>query len=181
MMFFLIFVAVPIIEIGLFIQVGGWLGLWPTLAIVILTAFLGTTLLRMQGMAAMARLQESLNRGGNPVDPIVHGALILAAGILLLTPGFFTDAAGLALLVPVVRTAVIRWGAARMIGRGTVIYSGRSTGGPGRRRRPPHDPGAVDGEYVVIDDDAQAATHDDGPPPQANRRPRPPSGWTRDG
>lgn len=114
MWLFLIFVAVPIIEIGLFIQVGGFLGLWPTLAIVILTALVGTTLMRAQGMAALKKLQTNIESGGNPADPIANGAFILIAGLLLLTPGFFTDTLGLLLLVPPVRQALIRNVAAKL-------------------------------------------------------------------
>ena len=163
----LLFIIVPIIEIALFIQVGGWLGLWPTLLIVVLTALAGTMLLRSQGMAALARLNDSLNTGQNPVDPIVHGAMILAAGLLLLTPGFFTDGVGFALLIPPVRATLIRWGAARMMGSGRVVFT--TTGNPSAppHRHPPHDPGAVEGDYVVLDDD------DDETHPPGN------SGWRR--
>ena len=76
----ILFILIPIIEIGLFVQVGGVIGLWPTLAIVILTAIIGTTMLRNQGISTMARLQSSLQTGESPVDPIVHGALILVSG-----------------------------------------------------------------------------------------------------
>ena len=104
---FLLFVAIPIIEIALFIEVGGWLGLWPTLAIVILTAFLGTLMLRRQGLQALANLQGRMAAGENPGQLLADGALILVAGVLLLTPGFFTDAVGFLLLVPGVRSRVI--------------------------------------------------------------------------
>lgn len=103
MWLFLIFVAVPMIEIGLFIQVGGFLGLWPTLAIVVLTALVGTTLMRAQGVAALQKVQSTLETEQNPAGPIADGAFILVAGVLLLTPGFFTDSIGLALLVPKIR------------------------------------------------------------------------------
>ena len=86
----ILFIAVPIIEIGLFIQVGGFIGFWPTIAIVILTALLGSTLLRSQGMTALGNLQSSVGAGENPMGHIAHGALILVAGVVLLTPGFFT-------------------------------------------------------------------------------------------
>ena len=108
MWIFLALVAVPIIEIALFIEVGGWIGLWPTIGIVILTALLGTVLLRQQGFAALADLQGRLNEGRDPRDVLAHGALILVAGLVLLTPGFFTDFLGFMLLVPPVRAALIR-------------------------------------------------------------------------
>jgi UPF0716 protein FxsA len=144
---FLLFVAVPILEIALFIQVGGLIGLWPTLAIVVLTAFAGIALVRTQGLQALRALQTNLSQGRDPVSPIAHGALILVAGVLLLTPGFFTDAVGLALLVPPVRAALIRWGASRM----TVIIAGRVTpdrAGPGPAGASPGD--TVEAEYEVI-------------------------------
>ncbi|MBL4629486.1 MAG: FxsA family protein [Roseicyclus sp.] len=104
----ILFIAVPLIEIGLFIQVGGWLGLWPTLAIVVLTAIAGTALVRSQGARAMAQLRTSFDDLRDPTEPLAHGAMILFSGALLLTPGFFTDFVGFALLVPAVRRAVLR-------------------------------------------------------------------------
>ncbi|MEJ6708526.1 MAG: FxsA family protein [Amylibacter sp.] len=142
----LIFVAIPIIEIALFIQVGGWLGLWPTLAIVVLTAVIGTYLLRLQGMAELAKLQGSMSSGQSPVGPIANGALILVAGVLLLTPGFFTDAVGFALLTPPVRAVVIKWATAKFAGRSNVDFTHP-------HQTQARDSGAVDGDYVVLDDD----------------------------
>jgi len=102
------FIGVPLIEIGLFIEVGGLIGLWPTIAVVILTAMAGAALLRHQGLGALARLQQSLDNGEPPVDPVFDGFCLLAAGMLLLTPGFFTDAVGFLLFVPPVRAGLKR-------------------------------------------------------------------------
>jgi UPF0716 protein FxsA len=102
------FISVPMIEIGLFVQVGGAIGLWPTLFIVVATAVAGTALLRHQGLSALTRLQQSLERGEAPLDPVFDGFCLLAAGILLLTPGFFTDTIGFALFIPPVRRALRR-------------------------------------------------------------------------
>ncbi len=109
MYLFLAFLLVPIIEIALFIQVGGLIGLWPTLAIVVLTAVMGTILVRTQGRMALANLQRSFAELDDPTEPLAHGAMILLSGVLLLTPGFFTDAVGFALLVPAVRLSVYRY------------------------------------------------------------------------
>jgi UPF0716 protein FxsA len=106
---FLAFIGVPLVEIAVFIKVGGWIGLWPTLAIIILTAFLGTTLLRRQGLATLARAQQEMAAGRMPVRELFDGVCVLAAGALLLTPGFVTDALGLALFIPAVRRTVGRW------------------------------------------------------------------------
>ena len=100
------FIAVPLIEIGLFIQVGGAIGLGATLFVVVATAVAGTALLRHQGLGALARLQQSLDRGEAPLEPVFDGFCLLAAGALLLTPGFFTDTVGFALFVPFVRHAL---------------------------------------------------------------------------
>lgn len=106
MWLFLAFIAVPLIEIALFIQVGGLIGLWPTLLIVVVTAILGTQLVRSQGAQAMNNLRSSFSRLDDPTRPLADGAMILFAGALLLTPGFFTDALGFALLMPPVRRRV---------------------------------------------------------------------------
>lgn len=89
MYLFLAFLLVPLIEIGLFIQVGGLIGLWPTLGIVILTAVIGTSLVRSQGRLAMGELRRSFSDLDDPTEPLAHGAMILVSGVLLLTPGFF--------------------------------------------------------------------------------------------
>jgi UPF0716 protein FxsA len=166
MWLFIIFVGVPIIEIALFIQVGGAIGLWPTLAIVVLTALAGTILVRVQGLQALARLQASLEQGGDPVPPIAHGALILVAGLLLLTPGFFTDTLGLALLIPPVRATVIRWGAARIAVRGAAVVRGAPRPGPPPRPGPAPRGETIDAEYEILEET---------PPPRRRGN----SGWTR--
>ncbi len=109
MRLFAIFVGTSLIEIILFIQIGGMIGLWPTLAIVVLTAAVGTWLVRSQGLSTLRWLQETLSELDNPTEPLAHGMMILVAGALLLTPGFFTDGIGLALLTPSVRTAAFRY------------------------------------------------------------------------
>jgi UPF0716 protein FxsA len=176
MWLFFLFVAVPIIEIALFIQVGGAIGLWPTLAIVVATALAGTVLMRWQGVEALRRLQAALERGGDPSGPLVHGALILVAGVLLLTPGFFTDAVGLSLLVPPVRAALIAFAGRHILSRGVVVTGARFSAGPrpgGPGGRGPEGPGTIEGEFEVLDDDAP-----EGPDRGGDRR-RGDSGWTR--
>lgn len=114
MWLFVLFIAIPLIEIALFIQIGGFLGLWPTLAIVVLTAFAGTMLVRSQGLAAITEIQSKISGFRDPTEALAHGAMILAAGLLLLTPGFFTDAVGLSLLLPPVRRAIYVWAKSRI-------------------------------------------------------------------
>lgn len=161
MWLFVLFVAIPIIEIGLFIQIGGFLGLWPTLGIVVLTAFLGTVLVKSQGLAAMGTIKSNLNEFRDPTESLAHGAMILASGLLLLTPGFFTDAIGFALLVPPIRLALFHAIKARIN-----VQSFVQTGPASTRERPVSDT-IIDGEFTEIDEDDVTPSN------------RSPSGWTR--
>lgn len=100
---FLLFLSIPIIEIYLLIQVGEVIGALPTIFIVVFTAVLGVALLRWQGLVTLTRVQAALARGELPAQALLEGALLLVAGALLLTPGFFTDAIGFALLISPLR------------------------------------------------------------------------------
>lgn len=153
MRLFLLFLLVPLIEIALFIQVGGFIGLWPTLGIVILTAVAGTFLIRSQGSAVLTQLRGSMESLQDPTEPLAHGAMVLFAGALLLTPGFFTDALGLSLMIPGVRGKIFRFIRARV----TVTEFRYGDGQPRR----PQDPTVIDGEFEDLD------------------QPKHPSGWTR--
>ena len=108
MILFALLAAVPIIEIALLTSVGSLIGLWSTLGIVIATAAIGACMVKGQGRQAMANLHLSFQELRDPAEPLAHGAMILVAGALLVTPGFFTDAIGFALLVPPLRDAAYR-------------------------------------------------------------------------
>lgn len=112
----LLLFIVPLIEVALFIEVGGIIGVWPTIAITILAAILGGFLLRRQGLMALHDVQSRLAAGVNPGRVLADGAMIMIAGVLLLTPGFLTDAVGLLLLIPPVRGWIFR----RMASRYTI-------------------------------------------------------------
>lgn len=100
---FFIFIIVPIVEIILFIIVGDRIGLLATIGVVVLTAIIGTFLIRHQGIATIKKAQESLKENILPVNEAFDGLCILIAGALLLTPGFFTDAIGFSLFIPSLR------------------------------------------------------------------------------
>ncbi|NOT86473.1 MAG: FxsA family protein [Methylococcaceae bacterium] len=104
-----IFVAVPFIEMYLLIQVGGIIGVFPTIMLVMLTAVIGAGLLRYQGFSTWQRLQSNLAQGIMPAYELIEGLLLLLGGLLLLTPGFFTDALGFACMIPAVRQKVARY------------------------------------------------------------------------
>jgi UPF0716 protein FxsA len=154
-LFLLILLGVPIIEIALFVEVGGAIGLLPTLGIVVASAIVGAALVRMQGLRALDRLRASVEAGGDPVGPIAHGALILVAGMLLILPGFLTDSLGVLLLIPAVRTQLIGWGASRV----TVRAAGYVRPGPAPSRD------VIDADYEVVD--------------EGRGRRKGASGWTR--
>lgn len=160
MLLLLAFLLVPLIEIALFIQIGGLIGLWLTLAIVVITAVLGTWLVRAQGQLALGQLRKSFSELDDPTEPLAHGAMILVSGALLLTPGFFTDAVGFALLMPPVRRAAFNYLRKRVHMQGFAMGSG-----PMDDPRGPQDPTIIEGEFHEV---------------HASKRPtHRPSGWTK--
>ena len=100
---FLAFTLIPVVEIYLFIKIGGSIGAFNTVVLVILTAFSGAYLAKMQGLQTMLRVRASLEQGILPQEELVDALLIFIAGLVLLTPGFLTDALGLLLLYPTTR------------------------------------------------------------------------------
>lgn len=105
---FLLFIIIPIIEIALLMQIGAWIGVWPTIAIVIITAWLGAKNVKQQGVSTLNSVQTKVAEGQAPSEEIVSGLMLLIAGVLLLTPGFATDIFGLSLLVPAFRKAIVK-------------------------------------------------------------------------
>ena len=129
----LLFLSVPLLEIFLFIQVGGWIGAWPTVGLVVLTAVTGAFLLRWQGLATLARVQGSLRQGRLPARELVEGMLLVFGGALLLTPGLFTDAIGFLCLVPATRHGLSAW----LLSRSALfVRSSRPGPSPGGPRQP---------------------------------------------
>ena len=138
--FLAIFVAMPIIEIAVFIQAGELIGLWPTIGVVVLTAIIGTSLMRAQGLQTLAKAQSQMDQGEMPIGALFDGICILIAGVLLLTPGFVTDPFGFLLLVPPLRQLIgakvimklVQSGNIRTNFRGAT-YSSGAQGGPNGR------------------------------------------------
>jgi UPF0716 protein FxsA len=105
---FAAFLLIPLVEIGFFIVIGQAIGLWPTLAGVVLTALAGALLIRWQGLQVIADLRRTTARGELPGRQIADAMLIGLAGLLLLLPGYFSDLIGLVLLIPPVRAVIYR-------------------------------------------------------------------------
>ncbi|MBW2029331.1 MAG: membrane protein FxsA [Deltaproteobacteria bacterium] len=106
---FLLFTIIPFLEIYVLIEVGRYVGALNTVAIVILTGFLGAYLARLQGISTLHRVRVALDRGEIPAEEMLDALLILIAGIVLLTPGFLTDTFGILLLIPQTRAAIKGW------------------------------------------------------------------------
>lgn len=168
-----LFLVLPAIELALIIKVGGLIGVWPTLGLMVLSAMVGSWLMRQQGAAALAELQRAFSEFRDPTGPLAHGALIVLAGALMVAPGFVTDISGLVLLIPQVRTMLLRALASRV----RVTRAGFGFPPPpdmhpaedparGPRRGMGNNP-VIDGEFIELDDTAPR-------PPRSG-----PSGWTR--
>jgi UPF0716 protein FxsA len=110
-----IFLAVPIIEIYLLIQVGQVIGAVWTILLVVLTAVIGVWLLRIQGLSTLMRAQKKMQTGELPAYEMLEGMGLVVAGALLLTPGFFTDTVGFLLLLPPIRIWLVSRIASRMV------------------------------------------------------------------
>ncbi|MDA0229455.1 MAG: FxsA family protein [Proteobacteria bacterium] len=134
----LLFLAIPAAEIFLFIEVGGQIGTWPTIAMIFGTAIIGGTILRYQGRQMIERAREQVARHEMPVAEIAQGAVLVVAALLLLTPGFITDALGALLLIPILRRLVL----------GLLLLAIRARL---RDKYRPTDPGAAAASDKVID------------------------------
>lgn len=143
------FIVVPLAEIAVLIQVGGLIGLMPTLALIVLTAVVGTWMLRQQGFAVLTRAQRQLEQNVMPVAEVFEGLCLLVAGALLLTPGFITDACGALLLLPPVRALLYR-----QVGH----YLQRHVVQPGGQ------PPVVEGKYEEVAPDEPEGPEDLPPP-----------------
>lgn len=143
---FIIFLLVPLLEIYLLLEVGSVIGVGWTIFAVVFTAVLGAVLVRMQGFSTVNRIRRQIDQGELPAVELFEGVFLLAAGLLLLTPGFFTDTIGFACLTPPFRRALIHY----LLRRGAIIRHHSGPGGPGRSGPAPREP--LEGQYRRTDD-----------------------------
>jgi UPF0716 protein FxsA len=156
------FVAVPLVEIALFIEIGGLIGLGPTLALIVLTAVIGAWIVRQQGLGVLMRAQRQLSEGVLPVMEVFEGLCLVVAGLLLLTPGFFTDTLGALLLLPAARRALYRRLGQRIEAQMADLARARPDGAPGT-------PGpTIDAEYERIDPGGSDRRGQHMPPPRGD-------------
>ena len=138
----LLFIGLPMVEIYVLIQVGHQIGAMWTIALLIAVAALGSALLRLQGLATLANVRAALARGELPTEAILEGLVLLVAGVLMVTPGFVTDIAGLLCLLPPLRRAI-----ARALGAGLMMRVQRAPGSNGGAGAPSQQ--VLEGDYRV--------------------------------
>lgn len=149
-LFFVLLVSVPLVELYVLIAVGRSIGAGTTIGLVILTAVLGAWLLRIQGLATLARARAALEAGELPAVELVEGLILLLTGVLLLTPGFITDTLGFLVLLPPVRRTLARGIAGRLVVQAIGPRGPQSPpGGDGHG----HAPRTLEGDYRVEDED----------------------------
>lgn len=189
----LVLIAVPFLEIALMIKVGQMIGFWPTVLLLFISAMTGTYVIYSQGFQVMGRAFAMMSQGKPPVAPVIDGVFTLFSGLLLIMPGFISDACGLALLVPRLRHRFAIWSLRRLVKSGRMAMFGFGAGseergqgpnasarapgpddGPvrdGRMQRPPPSNGqgpVIEGEFQRLDERTVRGNRD--------RRDRPPSG-----
>jgi UPF0716 protein FxsA len=157
---FFIFIGVPVIEISVFYVVGGMIGLGPTIAAILLTAFAGAWLLRAQGMATLVRAQDHLERGEFPIAQVFDGICLLVAGAFLLTPGFVTDSLGFLLFLPPFRALLARTAQMVLIRRGGVHGWSNYSEQTGPTEDHPEDGPIIDGDFEEIKPDPKKLNRD---------------------
>jgi len=138
-----ILIGLPLVEISIFAEVGGKIGGFWTVILTVATAVIGITIVRFQGLIVMAQAKENMERGAPLVDEAIHGIFLFLAGVLLLIPGFLTDAIGAILLLPPVRLLIGRAGLAKAV-----------LGNP--RPQPRYDQHGniiIEGQYVIHNED----------------------------
>ncbi|MDP6175045.1 MAG: FxsA family protein [Rhodospirillales bacterium] len=140
--FLAIIVGVFVAEIELFSLVGGWVGLWPTIGIIVLSAMAGGAMLRAQGLGMLIRAQESMQVQGQALAEMLERIGIILAAILLLIPGFFTDGVGLMLFFPPLRRTLV----GVFMRRGPVNRQFQNGGG----EQPGNSGPVIDGEYHEV-------------------------------
>lgn len=140
----------PILEIAVMIQVGTWIGVGPTLLLLLAGGIAGSLLLKRQGLATLRRAQDSLDRGELPVGAVFAGFCVVAGAILLMIPGFLTDVVGILLLIPFLRDAAGRWLLDRLRASGNFRVWTSQAGAPGTAPRSQ----VIDVEYSEVQPDA---------------------------
>ena len=136
----IIFIVIPVIEISLFIEIGSFIGSFNTILLIFTTALIGVYFVRQQGISTYSKLYNQLQNQEAPIQTMFEGLVILISGILLITPGFFTDALGFLGLIPLTRVIFIK-----IVANSVLSSYGMKNQGP--------DDGSIEGDFEEINDD----------------------------
>jgi UPF0716 protein FxsA len=163
-------IAVPVLELALLIKFGQWIGVWPTVALVVTTAFTGILIISQQSFTVMRRTLESVSEGRPPVVQVLDGLFLMAAGALFLTPGLLTDVLALLLLVPPIRRAVARWTIGQLLQHrpADIDADGRRTHDGREERHQPEtasDGPVIEGEFERLGETPTVARRSNGATP----------------
>ena len=154
---FLVFTSVSLLEIFVLVKVGSSLGAWPTIMLVIITALVGSALVRSQGLQLLQQLHHRMAQGEMPGQQLIEGVMLLVTGVLLVTPGFVTDFCGLLLLQPKIRGNIAKLVLANVKLNPNVSMSGHysqsQTGSDAPFTRPKKDKDVIEGEFERKDDE----------------------------
>ncbi len=126
-----LFIALPLVELALLLQLSEWMGGWKTFGLVLLTGGIGWWLAKREGLRTYIKIQQELGQGHLPGDHLVDALLILVAGVVLVTPGVITDAIGFLLLIPPVRAMVRKFLKKRFKSRVVMVNFSDMRGGVG--------------------------------------------------
>ena len=151
MLFFLIFLIIPLIEVGLFAAVGDEVGMINTLLLCVVTAMIGSYLVRQQGLETLMSARQRMEHNDLPVKELFDGVCLAISGFLLITPGFFTDTIGFSLLIPFIRD-ILRVYAMKHIQLNTMGF-----GETHEHQRPPAGDDVIDADYEEVDEDKKAS------------------------
>ena len=150
MPFIVIFLVVPFVELAVFASVSEHIGIWTTLSLAFITAIIGGLLVKHQGLQTLLAMRQATDQGKLPLNEIFDGFCLVAAGALLITPGFVTDTIGFALLIPPVRSAL------RHFIKNHTEWAMSSVSEWQAR---PRDPNIIEGEYEHVDGDNPPSSH----------------------
>jgi UPF0716 protein FxsA len=156
--FTVLFLVVPIVEIYLLLEVGGLIGAFPTISLVVLTAVIGAGLLRQQGLSTLARLQQNMGQGKIPAQEMIEGVLLAVGGALLMTPGFVTDTMGFLCLLPFSRKFIAKNIMKRSADKMKAGVNAQTAGfsyssyHSGDAQQTPYDSDVVEGEFTEVEE-----------------------------
>lgn len=150
----LLFILVPLAELAILIKLGEIIGVGATILLVISTAVIGVSLLKRQGLAALARARSTMDAGEFPIESVIDGVCLLVAGAFLLTPGLLTDTIGFLLLVPAFRRALAHWIFDKFKASGAMQFNtfGQGPDAPGPGQRPPPGDTVIEGVFEELDE-----------------------------